>query len=94
MQEMIALYRLDVVWQQKQREEPKKSPGHPRHNSHQGPPPSAGQETPEPMHGLRLIIKEEAMIISDQPSFPAVAELAKRGLLSQRHGNVTDHVLA
>ena len=59
-----------------------------------GPPPSAGQETPEPMHGLRLIIKEEAMIISDQPSFPAVAELAKRGLLSQRHGNVTDHVLA
>ena len=47
-----------------------------------GPPPSAGQGTPEPMHGLRLMIKEEAMIISDQPSFPAVAELAKRGLLS------------
>ena len=47
-----------------------------------GPPPSAGQRTPEPMHGLRLMIKEEALIISDQPSFPAVAELAKRGLLS------------
>ena len=47
-----------------------------------GPPPSLGQGTPEPMHGLRLIIKEEALIISDQPSFPAVAELAKRGLLS------------
>ena len=46
------------------------------------------------MHGLRLMIKEEALIISDQPSFPAVAELAKRGLLSQRHGNVTDHVSA
>ena len=47
-----------------------------------GPPPSSGQGIPEPMHGLRLMIKEEALIISDQPSFPAVAELAKRGLLS------------
>ena len=28
MQEMIALYHLDMVWQQKQKEEPKKSPGH------------------------------------------------------------------
>jgi len=28
------------------------------------------------------MIKEEALIISNQPSFPAVAELAKRGLLS------------
>ena len=27
-QEMIALYHLDMVWQQKQKEEPKKSPGH------------------------------------------------------------------
>ena len=25
---MIALYRLDMVWQQKQKEEPKQSPGH------------------------------------------------------------------
>jgi hypothetical protein len=25
---MIALYHLDMVWQQKQKEEPKKSPGH------------------------------------------------------------------
>ena len=47
-----------------------------------GPPPSSEQGTPEPMHGLRLMIKEEALIISDQPSFPAVTELAKRGLLS------------
>ena len=47
-----------------------------------GPPPSSGQGTPEPMHGLRLMIKEEALIISDQPFFPAVTELAKRGLLS------------
>ena len=28
------------------------------------------------------MIKEEALIISDQPFFPAVTELAKRGLLS------------
>ena len=34
------------------------------------------------MHGLRLMIKEEALIISDQLIFPAVTELAKRGLLS------------
>ena len=33
------------------------------------------------MHGLRLMIKEETLIISDQPFFP-VTELAKRGLLS------------
>ena len=30
MQEMIALYCLDMVWQQTQKEEPKKSPGHTR----------------------------------------------------------------
>ena len=28
MQEMIALYHLDMVWQKEQKEEPKKSPGH------------------------------------------------------------------
>ena len=28
MQEMIALYHLDMVWQQKQKEEPEKSSGH------------------------------------------------------------------
>ena len=59
-----------------------------------GPPPSSKQGTPEPMHGLRLMIKEEALIISDQPSFPAVTELAKRGLLPQKHGNATDRVSA
>ena len=47
-----------------------------------GPPPSSGQGTLEPMHGLRLMIKEEVLITSDQPFFPAVTELAKRGLLS------------
>ena len=34
------------------------------------------------MHGLRLMIKEEALIISDQPYFPAETEVAKRRLLS------------
>ena len=46
------------------------------------PPPGSVQGSPEPMHGLRLMIKEEALIISDQLIFPAVTELAKRGLLS------------
>ena len=34
------------------------------------------------MHGLRLMIKEEALPLRDQPNFPALTELAKRGLLS------------
>ena len=47
-----------------------------------GPPPSSGQGTLEPMRGLRLTIKEEVLVTSDQPFFPAVTELAKRGLFS------------
>ena len=35
----------------------------------------------EPMHGLRLIIKEDVLPISDYPKFEAIAEVAKRGLL-------------
>ena len=42
----------------------------------------AGQEQPEPMHGLKLVIKEEALPLKEQPEFPAPAELAKRGLLA------------
>ena len=42
-----------------------------------GPPPSSGQGTLEPMRGLRLTIKEEVLVTSDQPFFPAVTELAK-----------------
>ena len=36
----------------------------------------------EPMHGLRLIIKEDVLPISDYPKFEAIAEVAKRGLLA------------
>ena len=37
---------------------------------------------PEPMHGLKLVIKEEALPLKEQPDFPVLAELAKRGLLA------------
>ena len=33
-------------------------------------------------HGLRLIIKEDVLPISDYPKFEAIAEVAKRGLLA------------
>ena len=46
------------------------------------PASQAGQEQPEPMHGLKLVIKEEALPLKEQPEFPALAELAKRGLLA------------
>ena len=46
------------------------------------PASHAGQEQPEPMHGLKLVIKEEALLLREQPEFPALAELAKRGLLA------------
>ena len=46
------------------------------------PTSQAGQEQPEPMHGLKLVIKEEALPLKEQPEFPALAELAKRGLLA------------
>ena len=39
---------------------------------------------PEPMHGLKLVIKEEALPLKEQPDFPALAELAKRGLTVHR----------
>ena len=40
------------------------------------------QAEQEPMHGLKLVIKEEALPLKEQPEFPALAELAKRGLLA------------
>jgi hypothetical protein len=46
------------------------------------PQSQTGQEQPEPMHGLKLVIKEEALPLKEQPEFPALAELAKRGLLA------------
>ena len=42
----------------------------------------AEQEQQEPMHGLKLVVKEEALPLREQPEFPALAELAKRGLLA------------
>ena len=36
----------------------------------------------EPMHGLRLIIKEDALPLREQPRFEALEEVAKRGLLA------------
>ena len=46
------------------------------------PQPQTGQTEHEPMHGLKLVIKEEALPLKEQPEFPALAELAKRGLLA------------
>ena len=34
------------------------------------------------MHGLELVVKEEALPLREQPEFPAPAELAKRDLLA------------
>ena len=36
----------------------------------------------EPMHGLRLIIKEDVLPLSNHPRFEALAEVSKRGLLA------------
>ena len=38
--------------------------------------------TREPMHGLRLVIKEDARPLREQPNFEALAEVASRGLLA------------
>ena len=43
---------------------------------------TVAKTTAEPMHGLRLIIKEDVLPISDYPKFEAIAEVAKRGLLA------------
>ena len=43
---------------------------------------TVAKTTAEPMHGLRLIIKEDVLPISDYPQFEAIAEVAKRGLLA------------
>ena len=51
------------------------------HSSHQGTSIRLSAGTTR-THGLRLMIKEEALPLRDQPNFPALTELAKRGLLS------------
>ena len=40
------------------------------------------QTEQDPMHGLKLVVKEDALPLKEQPEFPALAELAKRGLLA------------
>ena len=44
--------------------------------------PGTPQEPSESMHGLRLMIKEDVLPLREQPDFPALTELAKRGLLA------------
>ena len=48
------------------------------------PQPNQGPrwQQPQPLHGLKLVIKEEVLPIKDQPEFPALALLAARGLLA------------
>ena len=40
------------------------------------------QEQPQPLHGLKLVIKEEVLPTNDQPEFPSLELLAARGLLA------------
>ena len=47
-----------------------------------GPTPQMDQGQPQPLHGLKLVIKEEVLPMKDQPEFPALALLASRGLLA------------
>ena len=47
-----------------------------------GPGPPTDQGQPQPLHGLKLVIKEEALPLKEQPEFPALALLASRGLLA------------
>ena len=46
------------------------------------PPGQTDQGQPQPLHGLKLVIKEEALPLKEQPEFPALALLASRGLLA------------
>ena len=39
------------------------------------------------MHGLRLVVKEDILPLREQPDFPALAELARRGLLASETWN-------
>ena len=47
-----------------------------------GPAPQTDQGQPQPLHGLKLVIKEEALPLKEQPEFPALALLASCGLLA------------
>ena len=51
------------------------------------PQPNQGPrwQQPQPLHGLKLVIKEEVLAMKDQPEIP-LALLAACGLLAQIHG--------
>ena len=40
------------------------------------------KQQPQPLHGLKLVIKEEVLPTNDQPEFPSLKLLAARGLLA------------
>ena len=42
-------------------------------------------------HGLRLMIREDASPLKEQPNFLALQELAQRGMLAQKHRTVNEH---
>ena len=46
------------------------------------PPQDPQKEQPQPLHGLKLVIKEEVLPTNDQPEFPSLELLAGRGLLA------------
>ena len=46
------------------------------------PPQDPPKEQPQPLHGLKLVIKEEVLPTNDQPEFPSLELLAARGLLA------------
>ena len=47
-----------------------------------GQQPTASQEPPQELHGLKLVIKEEILPQEEQPHFPALAYLAEKGFLA------------
>jgi len=48
----------------------------------QGQTPPACQASPQPLHGLKLVIRENALPQEELPHFPALAVLAEKGLLA------------
>ena len=53
----------------------------------QGSVTDSVQGPPESMHGLQLMIREDASPLREQPNFPALKELAQRGMLAPETWN-------
>ena len=45
-------------------------------------PQDPQKEQPQPLHGLKLVLREEVLPANDQPQFPSLELLAGRGLLA------------